>query len=116
MEQKGFLLRVVICLGLSIMTIFSVIYYGYCYFINGYLVFTQADKFILYLLMTNIILMAIFFITTMLYIVQLRKEIRMILEDIANAEDNNIQFQKVTQLMIMKLSKELGVKGYQKDN
>lgn len=87
-------------LGLASFTIISLCYYAKCYFATYELVFTKEDSFILFTLFIFIMLITIMFLYLLYSNYKLKSLLIRILEEIANSEDNNIEFQRETQKII----------------
>lgn len=114
MGDKGFICKAICGILLSISVIFSIIYYAKCYITNNYLIFTKSDKIILLLLLFSILIVSLLLIIILIYVIKLRQDITIILEELASVEDNCIKVDRQTQRIIMNLSKKLGVMTYQK--
>lgn len=116
MGNKGLFIKIILAGITSFVTILSVVYYGKCYIINHSLMFTKSDKFILLFIAVCVLIVIIVLIALIFNTFKMRKcmfaileDLNVIKEEIYDIEDNSIELQRVTQKMIMDLSKELGV-------
>ena len=109
MEKKGITYKIVSSITLIVGIILSVIYYAKVYMINTNLIFTSKDQFILIIFGVCISIIIAIYIITFMFFINIKNEIQIILQEIISAEDNQIEFQRNTQMMILELSKKLGV-------
>lgn len=110
--------KIVLWVSLSIFLIASVIYYFNIYFKNNEIIFSKSDSLILIILGSSIIATSIVLIFLIFKVMNLnevvnetKKLILNLKEEISDIEDNDIALHRTTQLMIMNLSKKLGVDG-----
>lgn len=108
--------KILLWVILSVFLICSVLYYFNSYFVDSEIVFTKSDSFILTILGTSILTISILVIYLVFKVRSLNNtinETRILIlslqEDLENIEDGNVNLHRTTQLMIMNLSKKLGV-------
>ena len=116
MDKRGLTKRAILYILLALFVIISVFYYGKCYITNHELVFTESDKFILLLFSIISIFTATMLILIILLLNKIKNNIINIIEELSDAENNNIEIEKITQKMIIELSKDLGVDYYSKNS
>jgi uncharacterized membrane protein YcjF (UPF0283 family) len=100
-------LQIVVAASATLLVCFSVLYYAKSYITDLELIFTTEHKLILLAFSVGVIIMASFMGYLLYRNVRLEKLILTILDSIADIEDNNIRFNRVTQNMIMKLNKDV---------
>ena len=113
--------KIILCIILSVFLICSVIYYFNIYFKSNQIVFTESDKFILIILGTSIIIastLVTYFSFKINKLSTILEDTRLLISnlqnDLAEIEDDNVNLHRTTQLMIMNLSRKLGVRTNEK--
>ena len=113
--------KIILCIILSVFLICSVIYYFNIYFKSNQIVFTESDKFILIILGASIIIastLVTYFSFKINKLSTILEDTRLLISnlqnDLAEIEDDNVNLHRTTQLMIMNLSRKLGVRTNEK--
>lgn len=105
----------VIYRAISVFLILATVYFGSHYVIKNFsLNFTPEDVYILILFAGATILASLSLIRLSLRVSKLEKAIEEIVEDVSEAEDNNIKFSRVTQELILELFSRFEVDSCEK--
>lgn len=108
--------KLILYIAIAILVLISIIYFARCYLSDGEIVFTHNEAPLLFIVTVAIIFVSLLVIFLTVKVCYLESAVVAILEDIASSEDNSIEFQRITQNMIMNLSKKLGVEGLEKED
>lgn len=112
--------NILLFLFLSLFVFFSFIYYSKCYIVNDlcFLLTTEGSIYVLFGI--GIIVVILIGFVNILLNCKIRREFNEFKEDvfdlILDIEDNEINFQKSTQLLIIKILDRLGVERDEKGN
>lgn len=100
---------------LAVILILTTVYFGKCYISDGKnLSFTPEDVYILFLFGVGIIVVCSILIYLVIKIERLEKALLEVFEEISEIEDNNIQFSRITQELILGLFCKFGVDSSEK--
>lgn len=100
---------------ISVFLILATVYFGSHYVIKNFsLNFTSEDMYILVLFAGATILASLSLIRLSLRVSKLERAIEEIVEDVSEAEDNNIKFSRVTQELILELFSRFEVDSCEK--
>lgn len=106
--------KIITWLVLSIFIVVSIVYYASSYLSDYELSFTLEHRFILFLFAICVLIMVGLSSFILYRNFKLEKLVKLVLEEIADAEDNTIEFNRTTQNMIMKLANSVGVDAHEK--
>lgn len=101
--------------ALATLVIFTTFYFGKCYISEGNnLNFTPEDVYILFLFGMGIFFISIILIYLVFKVAKLERALVEVLGEMADIEDNNIRFSRITQELILELSCKFGVDSSEK--